>query len=100
MPSPNRLVSICIVIAAVLCAPQFSLGQDSISSIAGGGPNNLAALSASIGFPESVAFDSAGNAYIAESYASQILKVSAGGTVTVVAGNGRRTPEGVDLRWQ
>ena len=88
MPSPNRFVSICIVIAAVLSAPQLSLGQDSISSIAGGGPNNLAALSASIGFPESVAFDSAGNAYIAESYASQILKVSAGGTVTVVAGNG------------
>jgi hypothetical protein len=88
MPSPNRLTSICIVIAVVLCAPQFSLGQYSISSIAGGGPNNIAALSASIGYPESVAFDSAGNAYIAESYASQILKVSAAGTVTVVAGNG------------
>ena len=50
MHSPRRLTSICIVIAVVLCAPQFSLGQYSISSIAGGGPNNLAALSASIGF--------------------------------------------------
>jgi hypothetical protein len=68
MPSPNRLTSICIVIAVVLCAPQFSLGQYSISSIAGGGPNNLAALSASIGYAESIAFDSAGNAYIANSY--------------------------------
>ncbi|MGA7646156.1 MAG: hypothetical protein WBW01_06570, partial [Terriglobales bacterium] len=74
----------------VLCAPQFSLGQYSISSIAGGGPNNLPALSASIGFPEGIAFDSAGNAYIANSYlyANQIIEVSSTGTVTVVAGNG------------
>jgi hypothetical protein len=90
MPSPNRLTSICIVIAVVLCAPQFSLGQYSISSIAGGGPNNLAALSASIGYAESIAFDSAGNAYIANSYgyANQIIEVSSTGIVTVVAGNG------------
>ena len=38
MQSPRRLTSICIVITVVLCAPQFSLGQYSISSIAGGGP--------------------------------------------------------------
>ena len=90
MPSPNRFTAICIVIAAVLCAPQFSLGQYSISSIAGGGPNNLPALSASLGDAESVAFDSAGNAYIANSYgyANQIIEVSSTGTVTVVAGNG------------
>src|SRR5208282_1232473 len=89
MPSPNRLTSICIVIAVVLCAPQFSLGQYSINSIAGGGPNNIAALSASIGYAESIAFDSAGNAYIANSYlyANQIIEVSSG-IVTVVAGNG------------
>ena len=89
MPSPNRLTSICIVIAVALCAPQFSLGQYSINSIAGGGPNNIAALSASIGYAESIAFDSAGNAYIANSYlyANQIIEVSSG-IVTVVAGNG------------
>jgi trimeric autotransporter adhesin len=96
MRSRNFFASLCIVVATALCAPQVSLGQYSINSIAGGGPNNLAALKASIGYPESIAFDSAGNAYIAESSdSSQILKVSAAaagtvpaGTVTIVAGNG------------
>jgi len=97
MPSPNRLISICIVIAAVLCAPQFSFGQYTINTIAGGGPNNLPALpqpplgtstAASMGYPESMAFDSSGNMYVAESFASQVLEVSTTGTVTVVAGNG------------
>ncbi len=89
MRSRNLFASIGILVAIALCAPEVSLGQYSISSIAGGGPNNLPALQASIGYPESIAFDSAGNAYIAESgYSSQILKVSAAGTVTVVAGNG------------
>jgi len=96
MRSRNFFASLCIVVATALCAPQVSLGQYSINSIAGGGPNNLPALQASIGYPESIAFDSAGNAYIAESSdSSQILKVSAAaagtvpaGTVTIVAGNG------------
>ncbi len=88
MPSLKFFASLSIVVAFALCAPETSLGQYSISSIAGGGPNNLPALQASLGYPESIAFDSAGNAYIAESYASQILEVSTAGTVTVVAGNG------------
>lgn len=88
MPSPNRFISILFFVAVALCLTQHSLGQYSISTIAGGGPNNLVALSASIGYPESIAFDSGGNAYIAESYANQILEVSTAGTVTVVAGNG------------
>ena len=86
MPSLKFFASLSIVVAFALCAPETSLGQYSISSIAGGGPNNLPALQASLGYPESIAFDSAGNAYIAESYASQILEVSTAGTVTVVAG--------------
>jgi trimeric autotransporter adhesin len=85
---PNKLASICIAVAFALSAPQFLFGQYTINTIAGGGPNHIAALSASTGYPESIAFDSAGNAYIAESYASQILEVSVAGTVTVVAGNG------------
>jgi hypothetical protein len=85
---PNKLASICIAVAFALSAPQFLFGQYTINTIAGGGPNHIAALSASAGYPESIAFDSAGNAYIAESYASQILEVSVAGTVTVVAGNG------------
>ncbi|MGB8783464.1 MAG: hypothetical protein WCD02_10105 [Terriglobales bacterium] len=89
MPSPKKLALICIAVAIALCAPHVAFGQYTINSIAGGGPNGLPALQASFGYPESMAFDSVGNMYIAESYASQILEVSAStGTVTVVAGNG------------
>jgi trimeric autotransporter adhesin len=88
MRSRNFLAAVGIVAAIALYAPQDSLGQYAISSIAGGGPINLPAGMASVGYPESIAFDTQGNAYIAESGdSSQILKVSSG-TVTVAAGNG------------
>lgn len=89
MRSLNVFAALPAFIALVFCAPQLSLGQYSINSIAGGGPNGLPALKASVGYAESTAFDASGNAYIAESGdSSQILKVSVSGTVTVVAGNG------------
>ena len=40
-----------LLIAVVMFAPQVLLGQYAISTVAGGGPNNLAALTASIGYP-------------------------------------------------
>ena len=72
MRSRTLLAAIAIVVAGFFYEPEVSLGQYSISSIAGGGPNNLSALHASIGYPESIAFDSTGNAYIAESYPSTL----------------------------
>ncbi len=89
-PNLNMTVLAAKVVAAlalVLVAPQFLLAQYDISTIAGGGPNGLAALSSSIGHPGAIAFDSTGNAYIADIYSNRILEVSMG-TVTVVAGNG------------
>ena len=71
-----------------MCAPEHSLGQYVISTIAGGGPNNLPALQSSIGHAESVVLDASGNLYISDSYSSQVFKVSAAGILTVVAGNG------------
>ena len=93
MHSPNFKMTVLAakVVAAlafVLAAPQFLLAQYDISTIAGGGPNGLAALSSSIGYPSAIAFDSTGNAYIADIHSSRILEVSVAGTVTVVAGNG------------
>ncbi len=86
---PLRLfVRIFIAALAVLSATGNLRAQYSISTVAGGGPNNLNALEASIGYPESIAFDAAGNAYVAESFAHQVLKISTAGMVTVVAGNG------------
>lgn len=72
----------------LLGTSRFSFAQYSINSVSGGGPNNLQALQSSIGFAQSIAFDASGNAYIADSYSSQIFKVSTSGTLTVVAGNG------------
>lgn len=89
MRSPKRVSSLLLTAALALGAAQSSFAQYSISSIAGGGPNNLPAVNASIGFPQAVAFDSAGNAYIANAYLpSQIFKVSTTGTLTLIAGNG------------
>ncbi len=88
-PSPRKLLlAVCILLTVTLCMPQYAAGQYAISTIAGGGPNNLPALQSSIGFAGSVAQDSAGNLYISDSYSSQVFKVSTAGTLTVVAGNG------------
>ena len=84
----NQVVFFCSMFLSALCLPQLSLGQYTISTIAGGGPNNLPALQSGIGYAASVARDTAGNTYIADSYSSQILEVSSTGTLTVVAGNG------------
>ena len=78
----------CMVLATVLSAPRAALGQYSINSSAGGGPNNLNALLSSIGYPGCVAIDAVGNIYIADSYSSHIFKVDTTGNLTVVAGNG------------
>jgi trimeric autotransporter adhesin len=83
----KSLLSFLLLVVA-LSVPQLGFAQYTIDTIAGGGPNGLPALKTSTGYPESVAFDSAGNLYIANSYASQVLEVSTAGTVTVVAGNG------------
>jgi formylglycine-generating enzyme required for sulfatase activity/sugar lactone lactonase YvrE len=49
-----------------------------------GGP----ATSASLNFPSGVAVDASGNLFIADLYNYRVRKVSAGGTITTVAGNG------------
>jgi sugar lactone lactonase YvrE len=88
MRSRNLPASLCIVLVAAFFGPHFSYGQYSISSVAGGGPNDLNALHASIGYAGSVARDAAGNTYVADSYSSHIFKVDTSGNLTVVAGNG------------
>jgi len=82
-----KQVSNWLLLAALsLCAP-LSVAQYTISSIAGGGPNHLSPLGSSLGYSGSVAFDGQGNAYIADSFSSQVFRIS-NGTLTVVAGNG------------
>ena len=87
MRSPKLQMTALIVVVLVLIMPASLLAQYDISTVAGGGPNNLGALKSSIGYPGSFALDAAGNSYIADSFSSRILKVSTAGVVTVVAGN-------------
>jgi len=83
----TKRVSNYLLLAALSLSAPLSLAQYTIHSIAGGGPNHLPPLQSSIGYSGSIAFDGNGNAYIADSFSSQVFKVS-GGTLTVLAGNG------------
>lgn len=58
-----------------------------LTTLAGGGPNNVTALSAPLGYPWAVARDHAGNTYISDSFSSRILKVDVNNNLTVLAGN-------------
>jgi sugar lactone lactonase YvrE len=64
-----------------------------ITTVAGNGTygfsgDNAAATAAELAVPMGVALDGSGNLYIADNSNSRIRKVSTGGTITTVAGNG------------
>lgn len=62
--------------------------QNTVQTIAGGGPNNLPALKSSLGSPASIALDGAGSLYVADPFSNRVFRVATTGIVTVVAGNG------------
>jgi sugar lactone lactonase YvrE len=60
-----------------------------VSAVAGGYTGNgIPGTLASLNGPESIAFDSAGNMYIAEFYGNRVRKLSTAGTITTFAGTG------------
>jgi sugar lactone lactonase YvrE len=69
-------------------APLAGHAQQTISTLAGGGPNNLPALSANIAAPNSVAKDSSGNLFIAAAGANRVYKLDLTGEISIVAGTG------------
>jgi trimeric autotransporter adhesin len=81
----HRLFYLCLVISLALLAAQAS--AQVLTTLAGGGPNNVAALSAPVGQPWAVARDQAGNTYISDNISSRIYKVSTNNVLTVFAGN-------------
>ncbi len=83
-----RLAAVAIFVFG-LTAPAV-WAQNTVQTIAGGGPNNLPALKSSLGTPASIALDSAGNVYLSDLYSERVLSVSVTGNVTVVAGDGAR----------
>ncbi len=99
----TRAVTASLVTALIALAPVGSRavtgsgGAGTITSVAGatvdsrqygfsgdGGP----ASSAQLYHPRAIAFDKAGNAYVADTLNQRIRKIDAGGTITTVAGNG------------
>jgi sugar lactone lactonase YvrE len=72
-----------------------------ITTIAGNGNNGFSgdggqATSAQLSWPRSVAVDSAGNLYIADTQNNRIRKVTPAGLITTVAGNGDEGYDGDD----
>jgi protein gp37/sugar lactone lactonase YvrE len=89
----HNLPQLFVALMLALFVTQVSQAQYVISTVAGGGPKNLTALSVATGYPASVAVDKNGNTYIADSYSSNILEVAPSGNVTIVAGNGTVCPQ-------
>jgi hypothetical protein len=55
-----------------------------------------AATSANLTLPTGVAVDAAGNVYIADTNDHKVRKVTPGGTISTIAGNGTQCPSGTD----
>ncbi len=73
------------VLFLVLLFAAGAIAQEPIiTTFAGGGPNNLPALSANLNVPIAVAVGSAGNFYIAARNQHRIFKVDTSGQLTVV----------------
>ena len=92
MISISRLsVGLAFALAVIAQTP------DTISTYAGGGPNNVPATAASVPYAVNTAVDSSGNFYIVTNGSSstsgfpvseRVYEVNASGTLTVVAGTG------------
>ncbi len=76
-------LSVVLVLASV---PAWA--EQIIDTVAGGGPDNVPAISANVDFPWAVAMDMHGNLFIAADQAQRVFKVDAAGLLTVLAGNG------------
>jgi len=77
-------ISFLTFVAALLALPALAQ-QDVISTVIGGGPSDMPAADANISNPSAVAFDSAGNYYIAAPNQNRVFKVNSTGLLTVLA---------------
>jgi len=82
----RRFVIGIALLASFACVSAWP--QDIISTVIGGGPNNIPAIDANLYNPYGVAVDSSGNFYIASYNQQRVFKVDTTGKLTVVAGSG------------
>lgn len=81
------------ILIAVLMTPLFCCGQGIITVVAGNGSIGFSgdggpATSATLGLPNGLEADSAGNFYIVDALNNRIRKVDTSGIIRTVAGNG------------
>ncbi len=76
---------VCVGFAGAMAA--VPLSAQTISTLAGGGPNNLAATTATLASPWAAVRDANGNTYISDTASNRIFKVDGTGELTVFAGN-------------
>src|SRR5260370_7239170 len=81
----RRQTILFFLLLAVL--PSMANAQSTITTVAGGGPNGLPALSASVNYPAGVARDSSGNLYVSVQQDCRVYKIDSTGQLTVFAGN-------------
>src|SRR6266446_5054996 len=81
----RRQTILFFLLLAVL--PSMANAQSTITTVAGGGPNGLPALSASLNYPAGVARDSSGNLYVSVQQDCRVYKIDSTGQLTVFAGN-------------
>ncbi|MBI3662703.1 MAG: SMP-30/gluconolactonase/LRE family protein [Acidobacteria bacterium] len=84
----RRFHPVCLILASSFFLCAHAGAQGIITTVAGGGPNNMPALSASLSQPSGVATDAAGNMYVVTGFANFVFKVDAVGRLTILAGNG------------
>jgi hypothetical protein len=83
----QSITGLCVLAAALSAAGAYGQ-QDVFSTAIGGGPSQMPAVDANISQPIAIAFDGAGNYYIAAYNQHRVFKVDAGGTLTAFAGTG------------
>jgi len=83
----RQLATFCALLMMISLLPAWAQ-QDVITTVIGGGPNNIPELQADICGPIGIAADSSGNMYIAAGCANRVYKVDTSGILTVVAGTG------------
>jgi len=77
-----------LMLAGLLVSLPAQAQQDVMTTVIGGGPNNIPALDANLYNPYGVAVDTSGNFYIASFNQHRVFKVNSAGTLTVLAGSG------------
>jgi sugar lactone lactonase YvrE len=80
------------ILALLLTLPLLGLSalaqQNVITTAIGGGPNSMPAIDADLNDPVALIVDGAGNYYFGDCSQNRVFKVTTGGFLTVVAGNG------------